>query len=265
MKEILNPQLRLAEAINRLNTTIRQKLRALASKETESGLKLPRTLDRRAFTQLIGTISTYAMELIASDGQPIPRSLCHPRWWIFGPTIQFTKWKPSIYTTALPISPPRNQVTQSAQKLIDLRDSLQGEAKARVDQAILQANAQIAQLAEQVKKEAELPTKLPERVNKPGWRRNFKDHDKTTRRAMTAVEAMEKDEQRAEDEQRLEIASPGPLVPEDLLPPPSTAPAIVESSRKRTRKHTTAYRETFGDSQEDPSAGIKRGRAGGIL
>ncbi|KAF7503406.1 hypothetical protein GJ744_003889 [Endocarpon pusillum] len=146
-----------------------------------------------------------------------------------------------------------------------LEISLQGEAKARVDQAILQANAQIAQLAEQVKKEAELPTKLPERVNKPGWRRNFKDHDKTTRRAMTAVEAMEKDEQRAEDEQRLEIASPGPLVPEDLLPPPSTAPAIVESSRKRTRKHTTAYRETFGDSQEDPSAGIKRGRAGGIL
>lgn len=71
MKEILNPQLSLAKAVNRLNTTIRQKLRAFVSKETKSGLKLPRTLDRRAFTQLIGTISTYAIELIASEWEEI--------------------------------------------------------------------------------------------------------------------------------------------------------------------------------------------------
>jgi hypothetical protein len=58
----------------------------------------------------------------------------------------------------------------------------------------------------------------------------------------------------------------GPIVSlEDKLPPPSTAPAIVEGSRKRPRKHTTIYREAFGDSQEDPTAGIKRGKAGGIL
>jgi hypothetical protein len=47
-------------------------------------------------------------------------------------------------------------------------------------------------------------------------------------------------------------------------PPPSTAPPAVES-RKRARKHTTAYREAFGDSQEDPQAGIKRGKAGGLV
>jgi hypothetical protein len=51
----------------------------------------------------------------------------------------------------------------------------------------------------------------------------------------------------------------------DELPPPSTAPAVVKSSRKRPRKHTAVYKEAFGDSQEDPTAGIKRGRAGGIL
>jgi hypothetical protein len=144
--------------------------------------------------------------------------------------------------------------------LIDLRDSLQGEAKARVDQAILQANAQIVQLVEQVQREAELPIKLPEQVKKPDWRRNFKDHDTTTRRAMTAVETMERDEQQAEE------ASAGPVVSlEDKLPPLSTAPAVVKGSRKRPRKHTTVYREAFGDSQEDPTAGIKRGKAGGIL
>jgi hypothetical protein len=79
---------------------------------------------------------------------------------------------------------------------------------------------------------------------------------------MTAVEAMKKDEQR----QWTEKDTAGPKVSlEDKLPPPSTAPAIVKGSRKRPRKHTTVYREAFGDSQEDPTAGIKRGKAGGIL
>ena len=320
MKEILNPQLSLAEATRRLNTTIRQKIRALAAEEAESGNKMPRTLDRQAFDQLIDTISNYAVELIASEWEatkeevdrniltssassctcelflrfglpcrhylqdiyrnqiPIPRSLCHPRWWLFGPVIKFSNWKPTFNTTILPISPPRNQITQSAQRIIDLRDNLQGEAKARVDQAILQANAQIMSLAQQAQEEARLPTSLPEKVKKSGWRRDFKKHDKTTRRAMTAVETMEQNERQRERQGPAEISSdfaeetspgymmevsPGPMM--DSMPPASTAPAIIDGSRKRQRKHTTVYREAFGDSQEDPTAGIKRGKAGGIL
>jgi hypothetical protein len=111
-------------------------------------------------------------------------------------------------------------VTQSAQRLIDLRDSLQGEAKARVDQAILQANAQITELAQQAQREAALPTELPEQVKKQGWRRDFKAHDKTTCRAMTAVEAMERDQQRAEKAAEKAPVGLGPMVsPEDELPP----------------------------------------------
>jgi len=111
-------------------------------------------------------------------------------------------------------------VTQSAQRLIDLRDSLQGEAKARVDQGILQANAQITELAQQAQRGAALPTELPEQVKKQGWRRDFKAYDKTTRRAMTAVEAMERD-QRAEKAAEKAAVGLGPMVsPEDELPPP---------------------------------------------
>jgi hypothetical protein len=50
----------------------------------------------------------------------------------------------------------------------------------------------------------------------------------------------------------------------DLVPPSSTAPPALRS-KKRQRKHTTVYREAFGDSQDDPTAGIKRGRIGGLL
>jgi hypothetical protein len=115
------------------------------------------------------------------------------------------------------------------------------------------------ELAQQAQREAALPTEMPEQVKKPGWkRRDFKQYDKTTRRAMTAVEVMARNEQAVEALGRM-------VSLEDELPPPSTAPAVVEGSRKRPRKHTAVYREAFGDSQEDPTAGIKRGRAGGIL
>ena len=67
IKEILNPQLRLSEATSRLNQTIRRKLREIANEEITSGSKLHRTLDRRAFTQLIDTVTTYAIDLIARE------------------------------------------------------------------------------------------------------------------------------------------------------------------------------------------------------
>jgi hypothetical protein len=75
---------------------------------------------------------------------------------------------------------------------------------------------------------------------------------------MTAVELIKKNEQTAK--------ALGHIISlEDELPPPSIAPAVVKGSRKRPRKHTAVYREAFGDSQEDPTASIKRGRAGSIL
>jgi hypothetical protein len=46
--------------------------------------------------------------------------------------------------------------------------------------------------------------------------------------------------------------------------PPSTAPPALRS-KKRARKYTTAYKEAFRDSQEDPKAVIKRDKAVGLL
>jgi hypothetical protein len=51
------------------------------------------------------------------------------------------------------------------------------------------------QLAEQVQKKAEVPTELAKQVKEPDWRRNFKEHDNSTRRVMTAVKTTERDEQ----------------------------------------------------------------------
>jgi len=214
------------------------------------------------------------LQEIYRNGLPIPRSLVHQRWWINGPIIQRTDWRPTISTMTLPISPPRNQVTASAQRFIDYRDGLHGEVKARVDQAMLQATENVIRLGQQAEKEALLPTEMPEKVKKPGWQKQEKAHNKTTRRSMTLVEALEQRE-RQEDRRQQTVPEALPTDDDDDLdslqnsPPPSpialpssTAPP---TSKKRARKHTTAYREAFGDSQIDSAARIKRGKAAGLL
>ncbi|KAF7507499.1 hypothetical protein GJ744_010430 [Endocarpon pusillum] len=68
--------------------------------------------------------------------------------------------------------------------------------RARVDKTILQANAQAIEIAPQAQVEAALEaalsSELPEQVKKQGWR--SKEHKTTTPRAMTVVEAMERDQ-----------------------------------------------------------------------
>jgi hypothetical protein len=83
---------------------------------------------------------------------------------------------------------------------------------------------------------------------------------------MTTVEAIERDKQRTEKTSVDSTGFIGSTVSlEDLIFLPLIAPAIVKGTRKRPRKHTTVYREAFGDSQKDSTAGIKHRRAGGIL
>ena len=128
---------------------------------------------------------------------------------------------------------------------------------------------------------------MPEKVKKPKWYKQLKAHDKTKRRSMTLVETLKREQQdEAEQPPEVPLKLPPKLpldvddddaVPvqqddggsdfvsvQDLAPPSSTAPPAL-GSKKRQRKHTTAYREAFGDSQDDPTAGIKRGKAGGLL
>jgi hypothetical protein len=87
---------------------------------------------------------------------------------------------------------------------------------------------------------------------------------------MTAVEALKRDK-RAETLAAdliitLKDKAVGFIISlENKLPPPLTAPTIINNNRKKTRKHTTLYKEAFGDSQNDLTAEIKRGKIDDIL
>lgn len=77
---------------------------------------------------------------------------------------------------------------------------------------------------------------------------------------------MKRDEadQSSEVPPKLPLDDDDPVPYQDLAPPPSTAPPAL-GNKKRQRKHTAVYIEALGDSQDDPTAGIKRGKAGGLL
>jgi hypothetical protein len=63
-----------------------------------------------------------------------------------------------------------------------------------VDQAILQAINKVISLAQDAEKESLLPTKMPKKIKKPGWYKQLKAHDKTSRRFITLVEQLEREE-----------------------------------------------------------------------
>ena len=48
------------------------------------------------------------------SGQPIPKSLVHPRWWIHGPTIRYTNWQPT-YPEEIAIRPTTPEPTYSVE------------------------------------------------------------------------------------------------------------------------------------------------------
>jgi hypothetical protein len=156
---------------------------------------------------------------------------------------------------------------------------------------MIQATDKIIQLVQEAERESLLPTSMPEKVKKPRWHKQLKVHDKIKRRSMTLMKALKREGQQDKAEQPSEVPPKLPLdededededdaVPvqedndddnsddvmpiQDLAPPSSTAPPAL-GSKKRQRKHTAVYRETFRDSQDDPTAGIKRGKAGGLL
>ena len=64
------------------------------------------------------------------DGQPIPKSLLHPRWWLKGPTVRYTGWKPSYpeddvvdYGGTVSLTTSSHTVADEARRACSLRAS----------------------------------------------------------------------------------------------------------------------------------------------
>jgi hypothetical protein len=137
---------------------------------------------------------------------PIPRSLFHPRWWLNGPLISktFAPWKPHYHDSAptLPTSQRLNDITATGLQVLTARDGLTGLARARFDNQLVKTNKALLGFAGQVAQDDLLPTRLPDKVNKPKWAKPRKPHGKASARSYTRAEAAELAADQAEQSSR---------------------------------------------------------------
>jgi hypothetical protein len=74
-------------------------------------------------------------------GQPLPRSLLHPRWWLDGPAITAVDWQPTYgHEQQLVLLPKGKDIASAAVQLIEGRDALGPEAQSRLDNTFLQSS-----------------------------------------------------------------------------------------------------------------------------
>jgi hypothetical protein len=87
----------------------------------------------------------------AQAGQPLPKSLFHPRWWLNGPRIvkSFTPWKPSYGACVTPAytSQRANDITSSTLQARLAGDNLTGLAKARFENQLIKTNRALVNYA----------------------------------------------------------------------------------------------------------------------
>ena len=76
-------------------------------------------------------------------------------------------------------------------QVLTTRDSLTGLAKARFDNQLIKINKVLLEFAEQVANDDLLPTRLPDKANKPKWAKPRKSHGKASARSHTGTEATE--------------------------------------------------------------------------
>jgi hypothetical protein len=153
-----------------------------------------------------------------------------------GPPIlkAFSPWKPQ-YRDLTPnafTSQRLNNVTSTGPEVLIARDNLKGLAKARFDAQLVKVNKALVECAEQVTEDDLLPTRLPDKVQKPKWAKPRKPHGKASARSYTGAEAAELAANQAEQRSRLAAeptARPGTPESdiEDVIVP-STAPLAGE-------------------------------------
>jgi hypothetical protein len=199
-------------------------------------------------------------------GQPIPRSLLHPRWWLDGPAIQTGKWVP-IYgqQQTLLLSPKGKGMADAALHLIEARDTLGPEAQSRLDNTFLQSANTMLQAAQRNDALAQLPISIPDAIPKRVWRKK-KTNGLASAAGLTSAEIAKRDLAGKEKAERAAItaalkltkagkpasrAAPAPTAPapgrgdeeDGGLPPPSTASPRLEDTAvmKRTRGKTLDF------------------------
>lgn len=307
IREVTNSQLPLSMAVQRLVDTVKLIIRSIAGDESEA-LRRRLTLSQSPlYQQLQFKVSLLAIRLLGQElaeveqlvrsakelgpcncetlyryrisckhtlrqfylsGDPLPRSLFHPRWWVNGPAIYSSNWQPTWPDSGA--IPQPISMSSTTSQVADIYSKLQPTEKVRFDQQMTLLRQTTSERALQIGQDLLALQDVPVRLPDPIPRRRFiqkKTHGKADARALTAAELSHREQLDREKQDSAQTPSKPPPTPpppptvlvirspetvqrRGLSPTPdipsSTAPATLESEKgrgKRKRRTTERYNE----------------------
>ena len=113
------------------------------------------------------------MRLAFETGDPISRSLIHPRYWLAGPAIHVRDWQPR-YPEQAPVdymSGDILQISNSGQRLAEIRNTLNVEEVSCFDTQIERSQLHLISIGERHRAIQDLPLNNPDPAPKPGGRK----------------------------------------------------------------------------------------------
>ena len=147
------------------------------------------------------------LKRIYERGQPIPRSLLHPRRWLQSPITRFKDWRPQ-YPEEEPID--HTAASSPVEDVWVIRDKLHDEEQARFDRQLEANHEQLAEIGRRHLAMQKPPICNPEPVPKRKYIVQMKTHGRAdirgltgselADRALTTKEKAEKAEQRSKEE-----------------------------------------------------------------
>ena len=134
------------------------------------------------------------LQQIYHNGQPIPRSLVHPRYWLQGPAIHSTNWQPQ-YPGEERIAyedPLRADAESVGQEIIHIRRQMGPEEGVRYDAQLLGEHRKMVEIGKQALALQAIPIGNPDPVPKRQYQKK-KTHGKADARGLSGAEIAKKD------------------------------------------------------------------------
>lgn len=113
---------------------------------------------------------------VCLTGQRIPKSVVHPRWWIFGPINTQSNWVPTYHNqdSSLPplqnpyLEPQRLSITNTGLQIVNAAENLIGHGRAQYEEEVLRTQRGLLRLAEDISEQADIAIRMPDKVKKAG-------------------------------------------------------------------------------------------------
>jgi hypothetical protein len=229
LKGITHGQLSLEQAVSRLCRTIRSIIQAMTVSETF--VSFAREAQGPVFYHLRFAVTPQALRKVAIEwsvlceimksnntdlgvcnckllkqfllpcrhylkrayetGEPLPRTLLHPRWWLNGPPITSLKWVPRYPDEGVTRQLEPLAMTTNKRRIEQLRDTLNDDERIRFDRQhsrlMEKAEEEVIVLGERRRQLQDIPINDPDALPKRTWKKP-KEHGKANERALTANE-----------------------------------------------------------------------------